>query len=233
MSWLYSRALVEEYSEGSCLDGELSVLLKSSHTHQAFCSKDKMTDYSHLSQFGMMFAPLTENLGADLLTLFLAGSRVKTLAVPEKEQGLTEKKAVYGENLQGSFSRFDPDTSSWKTRQGSLIEGCLGFSETWPKWGTMLNGVCYLREKWEPFIKGKECGFLPLFKLPTPCAGTSHWGGTFQEVGGSQNPLRSTWLGRQTVNPGFWEDVMGWPVSWTDLKPLEMDNAHSVQQKHL
>jgi hypothetical protein len=25
---------------------------------------------------------------------------------------------------------------------------------------------------------------------------------------------------------------MGWPLGWTDLKPLEMDKSHCVQQQH-
>jgi len=28
------------------------------------------------------------------------------------------------------------------------------------------------------------------------------------------------------------EYMMGWPLGWTDLKPLEMDKSHSVQQPH-
>jgi hypothetical protein len=31
-------------------------------------------------------------------------------------------------------------------------------------------------------------------------------------------------------HPTFSEEVMLWPVGWTDLKPLEMDKSHFVQQ---
>jgi hypothetical protein len=37
--------------------------------------------------------------------------------------------------------------------------------------------------------------------------------------GGKLNPLWTEWL-------------MGWPIGWTDLKPLEMDKYHCVQQQH-
>jgi hypothetical protein len=77
MSWLYSRALVEEYSEAICSDGELSALLSGSNTPQAFCAPDKMMDFSPLSQFGMTFAPLTESLGKALLMSYQAAFLAK------------------------------------------------------------------------------------------------------------------------------------------------------------
>jgi hypothetical protein len=78
MSWLYSRALVEEYLGASCLDGEPSVQSNGSHTQQAYCAPDKMTAFSKVSRFGMTFKPLTESLGEELLTLYLAGFHAKT-----------------------------------------------------------------------------------------------------------------------------------------------------------
>ena len=40
-----------------------------------------------------------------------------------------------------------------------------------------------------------------------------------QTVGGKLNPTWTEWL-------------MGWPLEWTDLKPLAMDKSHCVQQPH-
>ena len=34
------------------------------------------------------------------------------------------------------------------------------------------------------------------------------------------------------LNPPFPEWLMGWPLGWTDLKPLEMDKSHFVPQQH-
>jgi hypothetical protein len=34
------------------------------------------------------------------------------------------------------------------------------------------------------------------------------------------------------LNPTFPEWLMGWPLGWTDLKPLEMDKSLYVQQQH-
>ena len=82
MSWHYSRALAEEYSAATCSDGKQSAQLSANHTPQAYLCSDRMTAFSRLSRFGMTFAPLTENLGADLLTWFLADSRVRTYQQP-------------------------------------------------------------------------------------------------------------------------------------------------------
>ena len=35
-----------------------------------------------------------------------------------------------------------------------------------------------------------------------------------------------------SLNPTWVEWLMGWPLGWTDLKPLEMDKSLSVQQQH-
>jgi hypothetical protein len=34
------------------------------------------------------------------------------------------------------------------------------------------------------------------------------------------------------LNPPWVEWLMGWPIGWTDLKPLEMDKSHCAPQQH-
>jgi len=78
MSWLYSQALVGGYLEANSLVGEQSAPLSGKPTQQAYCAPDKMTDFCLLFQFGMTFKPLMENLGQELLTLYLADFHAKT-----------------------------------------------------------------------------------------------------------------------------------------------------------
>jgi len=78
MSWLFSQALVEEYSEGISLDGAQFAQSSGKPTQQAYCAPDKMTAFSRLSQFGMTYKPLTESRGEELLTLYLEDFRAKT-----------------------------------------------------------------------------------------------------------------------------------------------------------
>jgi len=78
MSWLFSQALVEEYSQASSLDGEQSAQSSGSHTQQAYCAPDKMTAFSRLSRFGMTYKPLMESHGQALLMSYLAAFHAKT-----------------------------------------------------------------------------------------------------------------------------------------------------------
>ena len=100
MTWLISQALmtayenshclpepVEAFSEANCLDGEQFVQLNGESTPQAYCAPDKMKGFSRLSRFGMTFKPLTANLGAELLTWYLAAFPVRTYPLQEKAQG--------------------------------------------------------------------------------------------------------------------------------------------------
>jgi hypothetical protein len=73
---------------------------------------------------------------------------------------------------------------------------------------------------------------------PTPqanedAAGTPN--GKMQKMLGNHPDIRGTtkeeWAGG-TLNPPWVEWLMGWPVGWTDLKPLETDKFQSWQQQH-
>ncbi len=63
---------------------------------------------------------------------------------------------------------------------------------------------------------------------PTPVSSdTSHRKNKYAQGG----TALSTKIGGQ-LNPMWVEWLMGWPLGWTDLKPLEMDKSHCVQPQH-
>ena len=66
MSWLYSRALVEAFSEAVPLDGEPCAPWSGTPTLLGYCSPDKTTDCLSLSRYGTTFRPLTDDLGREL-----------------------------------------------------------------------------------------------------------------------------------------------------------------------
>jgi hypothetical protein len=140
MSWLYSRALVEASLAGTYSDGELYVLSNSMPIAQAYLSPDRMKAFSRLSRFGMTFEPLTDDVGADLLTWCRAAFPVRTYPSQEREQESKENSPDSGWKWPGSFAKYDPATRSWRTRQCSLLGGLTEFSETWPRWGLMQDG---------------------------------------------------------------------------------------------
>jgi hypothetical protein len=164
MSWLYSQALVVEYLGENFLDGEQSAPLNGKPTQQAYCAPDKMTDFSRLSQFGMTYKPLMENLGQELLTLFLAAFHAKTLVPQEKAQELTENEAECGEKWLASLGKYDLDMSLWRTHQCSLLGDLEEFLETWPQWGLMRNGEFWEVKNLAHHIQGTEFGL----SHPTP-----------------------------------------------------------------
>jgi hypothetical protein len=300
MSWLFSQVLVAEYLGESSLDGEQSVPLSGKNTQLAYLPPDKMTEFSRLSRFGMMFKPLTESRGEELLMSYLADFRAKTSQLQEMEMDLTEKDQECGRRWQGLLAKYDQDTHSLRTVQCSLLEDLNECLQTWPAWGSMRNGECWEQMKSEQTIKEIESGLLE--KMPTPNSWDAKRGPMSKELmetGKHQvslvtyvkhNPkkwptptcsdvytdnLKSTqqkegsmhsvtlpqavrmWgtpksqdsrhalrdrgkgnLGEQVsglhnggrLNPLWTEWLMGWPIGWTDLKPLETDKYLYVPQ---
>jgi DNA (cytosine-5)-methyltransferase 1 len=296
MSWLFSQALVEEYLGANSLDGEQFAPLNGKPIQQAYCAPDKMTDFSRLSRFGMTFKPLTDIPGEELSMSSVVAFHVKTLVPQEKAQELMENDQECGEKWRGSFTKYYPDSCSWKTHQCSLLGGLDEFLETWPKWGLMRNGECWEQQTLEQTIKGTGFGLSPngvdsfhtpnttgldggsnnrkaLKKrqenwptpdancgmrgtqpnwtpkrksghqaqysinqavrdkmFPTPTAHNSKEG-NYPSEQNRNTPTLATHAGGK-LNPMWVEWLMGWPLGWTDLKPLEMDKSHCVQQQH-
>ena len=225
---------------------------------------------------------------------------VRTLVQQEKAQELMESEAECGEKWHASFTKFDPDSSLWKTHQCSLLGDLEEFSETWPQWGLMRDGECWEQRTLEQTIRGTGFGLSPdgeatfhtpnttgldgvsnsrkalkkrVENWPTPDAncgarGTQEmW--TPKRKSGHQaqysinqavrdaekvkfptptaahnakecaspseykrdTPSLATHAGGK-LNPMWVEWLMGWPMGWTDLKPLEMDKSHCAPQQH-
>ena len=151
MSWLFSRALVEAYSEATCSDGARSALLSGSPTPQAYLSPDRMTTFSRLSPSWITFRPFTADLWQAVLTWCQEVSRARTSALQEKAQESTEPDQACGPTWRGSLARFDPATSSWRTAQPSLLEDLGESSVIWPRSGMTADGQC-----WELPMSGRR-----------------------------------------------------------------------------
>ena len=261
MSWLFSQALVEEYSEGISLDGEQSAQSSGSHTQQAYCAQDKMTAFSRLSRFGMTYKPLTATHGEALLMSYLAAFHAKT-SQPQGGGGreLQAREVQCGNTWRGSFTKYDPSLCLWKTHQISLLGDLELFLETWPQWGLMRGGECWEQQTLAHHTKGTESGFSQI-TFPTPTASHMPSEGSIMQyrklvdmgiltkieaekmLEASLNPPRmKPWkpkleqpLETKTggyMNPAFQEWLMGWPLEWTDLRRSAMAKSHSAQPQH-
>lgn len=172
MSWHFSQAVEAEFLEENSLGGAPFALWNSVPTaHDDLCS-DKMKGTFHRSPFGMMFAPSTENLGAELLTWFLEDSRARTLVRQDLATDSKVREAGCGWKWQGSFVKYDHDLHLWRTRQCSLLADSEEFSETWPKWGLMLDGEVLPQEMKVLQLEGSDF----LLPAPTKSMGKRGWG---------------------------------------------------------
>jgi hypothetical protein len=291
-------------------DTQLSQQLKSNPIAKQSSSSDKPTEYYLFSLFSETSESLMGTLGEERSMSSRAASPVRTFHLLVEALGLQENGRAFGEKWRELSVKYNPDTHSWKTHQCSLLEGLDEFSETWPKWGMMQNGVCWERIIAERPTSETESGFWrspdtgqggtsgllkkglnkrangqpiqirlvdqvnnPRFwptprscsamaatitpesawqenrfpnletvvgrrMWPTPqanedAAGTPN--GKMQKMLGNHPDIRGTtkeeWAGG-TLNPPWVEWLMGWPVGWTDLKPLETDKFQSWQQQH-
>ena len=326
MSWRFLQELEEVSSEAICWDGERFALSNGPTTLGAYCLPDSETECFHDSQSGMTCRPSTETNGEDESMSSQAGFPAKIFPQQERALESTGQNPECGSTWQGSFARFDRDSSSWKTPQCSLLEGLDVFLETWPRWGTMRNGACWERTTVAHLIGATESGSSEIW--PTPRAGDGEKRGDFDENNprnglpgrvkkfptptrhdGKDNAspaaiLRKSpglgvvaqiwqtptaddaverkigkwnsrgepklsaevliWPAPRTMgmcggsgaweqlkqattieearkmgagnggqlNPPWVEWLMGWPIGWTDLQPLEMDKFRSWQQQH-
>lgn len=145
MSFIYSRALVEASLPANFEATDVSAPSSENPTLKPSLWHDKTMAPSRLSRFGMTCATLTDDRGAELLKSWLVAFRAKTLAQPEPATGSTVSAADSGLKWRGSFAKYDPSESKWKTAQCSLLGDSEEFSETWPRWGSMRNGESFLR----------------------------------------------------------------------------------------
>jgi len=243
---------VEEYSEDICSDGEPSVQSNGNPTPQAYLCSDKMMGFSRLSRFGMTFKLLTADRGEALLMSYLEDFPVRTFQPQERAQGLTESDQVCGEKWQGSFAKYDPNTHSLRTHQCSLLEDLTESCQTLPAWGLMRDGECWEQPTLALRIRGTESGLWPtpltsdykrrgpnskqqglpeyVRKWPTPTAHNAKETNAPSEAKRNEPTLASRVGG--TLNPTWVEWLMGWPLEWTDLKPLEMGKFQQWRQQH-
>jgi len=257
MSWHYLRGVGEESLQDICSGGEQLPLLKSKITHAEFYCNGKLMDSYLDSLSGMTFVHSMENLGEEKSMSSQVDFHVRTLVLQEKAQDSMEKGQDSGEKWQGSFAKYSQDSYSWKTHQCSLLGDLDEFSETWPQWGLMRDGECWEHQTLERSMKGSESGLLPdnqnFFHTPNttgldggsnsrkalkkristwPTPTTPSGGGNVGGSGAYKNAIKNGTHIPHSINPSLYEWLMGWPIGWTDLKPLETDKCHCALQQH-
>jgi len=295
MSWLFSRALVAEYSPVTCSDGEPSAPLSVMPTQHKFWRNDKTMDASQLSRFGLTCAVLTADHGEALLTSYLAASRARTSQQPAPVSASMAADQACGNKWHESSVRFCLASSSWRTHHCLWDEALPWSSVTLPNWGMTRAGYVYQHPTLERPISATDSGLWPTptvhgnhnqpgasknagwglssaAKLwPTPLASDGKRNGSpgdYHRKSPSLGVMVQLWptptasdsnkwsnqslidrkaKGQQVrlktavspeggkggqLNPEWVEWLMGWPIGWTELKPLAMARFREWEQQH-
>lgn len=260
MSWLYSRALVEEFLRENSSETRPCAPSSATDLPQAFSCDGRTMDTFNHSRSGMTCGPLTAERGEALLTWFLGASRARTSALPAAAMAWTESAPAFGERWLAWFAKWNPASCEWRTPQCSLLEDSEQFSETWPRSGSMRGGTCYLLPTVAPFISASASGsLLPTLtvcdnynakgaskkagdglatalakRMPTLAARDyrSPNAKSYAERGGGKKGEQLPNAIGGPLNPDWCEWFMGLPIGWTASAPLETHKFHEWRQQH-
>ena len=134
------------------------------------------------------------------------------------------------------FSHAKHDRTRWRQQQSQSVETTTEFSPPPPRiWPTPTAHMS--KECNAPSEHNRNTPTLTAqVNWPTPrtkgmCGGTGSW--DLLKKNTTIEEARSMGAGNGgKLNPDWVEWLMGWPLGWTDLKPLETDKSHCVQQQH-
>lgn len=106
MAWIISKAIVEDYanylSSQDVVEDYLQVISSDTtsyvpsnemNTVSRFLFNGKTNELYNRSRYGMTFAPLTENLGKELLTWFLGGFPCQDISIAGTQKGINGEKS--------------------------------------------------------------------------------------------------------------------------------------------
>ena len=144
---------------------------------------------------GTISRPSTAQSGVDAWISSLRVSRASLTRPPARDAD-SRIPAGSGTMLPGSFARYDPSSSSWRTSQACLpLADFQQSSVIWPKSGSMRNGSVTARRKRTRPTSGIGCGY----SLPTPVAAAS-------ATGNRSGSARAVWRPSLTkmASSGLW-----------------------------
>ena len=217
MSWHFSQALVEDCLPATCLALERSALSNTTSMPSGYSCNAKTTSCSTPSRSGMTFERLTAGHGEELLTSYLEGFPARPSARPLLDATTLR---TFGRRCGESWQMSLPGLSSPKTSRLKQSK--------WPPrisglWVTKPKPFPYQRRTWVLTTFGSDTGYLH-----TPTTKANYCANSMQKWPAAREFTRV--FGRPTPEVHEW--LMGWPIGWTDIKPLEMDKWLSWLRSH-
>lgn len=159
-------------------------------------------------------------------TCSAADSRARTSATQGSDGVSKGNAADSGSNTCASFASFDRGSLSWKTSQRSGGGDLIEFSETWPRSGSMRNGIAYRRPSLDAPRFAIASGLWPTLKASDAEQYTKnrlYFERRFPIapdlpvlVALRTPPTAQGFYGR--LNPTWCEWLMGFPIGFTELE---------------
>lgn len=191
-------------------DLKLSEDVKLTHTQGQSMQKTLELSQMETSEQFNLFQPI----------LSVADSPARTYPMlMRKEKDLKESDLVFGGSLQGSLKIAHLVGSSWKTFQHSFSKKMEWetFSGSFPRSGSMLNGIVYQHQPLVPLTK--EIGSLSY--VGTPKKVQSLPSKKFSHGRKPTPPMIAKSIGGK-LNPQWVEWLMGFPIDYTAMNALGM-----------
>lgn len=248
MSWLYLPVQVADCSpQNTCSDGEPSATSKMESIPYPCSKPESGTASSTTHQSGAMLGHSTGDPGVDAWILSLRASRANRL-LQEAKSGVRTIHETCGLTPFALLERSGPHGFCWRTPQTCfsilLNEDAHHISseslQSWPPAGMWDVGAAYRLAPLDSTTNGDGCGLLP---TPVARDGKSFYVATrrtalrvmrkkplrqlhWSQYGTVYHDLKKGW-----ANPRFSELMMGWPIGWTDLRPLGRDKFQQWLQQ--
>jgi len=248
MSWHFLRGEEAVSWDPASLDGPPSALSRSIPTAAAYYSHGSETECSRGSPSGTTSVHSADPPGAGMWTSCPEDSPAPTSAQREAGEACEARHRSSGSKCSVSSGRSGLPGCSSKTHHIYGSEAWERSSKGLPAWGTMRRGVVFRRGKPVLSTYDPVCGLLltptatgneqaplgqkwPLQRrLREAVADLQIWGNLPTPTPrnhGSMNAGKTRRRSLDSLTGGPWicwrEWMMGWPIGWTALEPLEMD----------
>jgi len=235
MSWRYLPERVAAFSVQGCSAGKRFVTSNETLIASRSSKPGSARAASTTPPSGMTFGPSTAGPGGESSMLSRRASLASRSAARAGE-GLAAIPAICGRTPFVSLERSGPRGPYWRTLPDSSTGRMVisaEYSRTWPRAGIMLNGVAYQLQPLVPPTVGIGCGLLgtPFAMMGNLYLGRLRRTETWEKSSSLQHQLLGLVLGltgrerysgpRMSCHPDFAEWMMGWPIGWTALEPLE------------
>jgi site-specific DNA-cytosine methylase len=156
MSWLYSRALVEEYLGENSSDGEQCAPLSGNPTPQAYLPPDKTTRFWNLSRYGMTCKPLTEHPWRGIVDVVSGGFPCQDISSAGKGAGIDGERSSMWKHMARVVCEVRPEWVFVENSPMLVSRGLgtvlrdlaeLGFDAAWTVLSAADVGAPHLRER--------------------------------------------------------------------------------------